>query len=1145
MITKIYSKKFGILMSVVSAIVFLLAPHARAQTSGATLSGTVTDQSGGVVPQATISIKNIATGIQRANTTNSAGFYVSPNLLPGIYEVKAEAQGFSSEVQTNIKLTVGEQQVLNFTLRVGQTSLTVEVNTEAPAVELASSTINAVVNSTTVRELPLNGRSWTDLAALQPGVNAIQTQPAFAAGPDRGKRSFGNQITVAGARPQQNNYRLDGITINDYDNGAPGSVLGGDLGVDAIEEFSVLTSNYSAEYGRTSGGVVNAITRSGTNQFHGTVYEYLRNSALDAANFFDNAGGIQKPPFKRNQFGAAAGGPIRRDKLFVFGDYEGIRQSKGIANPITVPSNAARGIGPDGQPTVARVCLVDPNAPSGTPCTPNTPLPGPGPTNPNADPVTHIDRAVLQYLPFWPLPNGGIQPGTNGDIGKFTFAAQQAITENFFTTRVDNKFSDKDSLAATYLGDITPYDSPDGLNAVLLNTRTNRQIGILEETHVFSSAMTNAIRIGYSRDAVVNNVGLSAINPLAKDPTLAAIPGQFASQVVVSSLTQFTGGLKANGPGQFFWNSFQLYDDAFWIHGTHSLKFGAAVERMQLNMYQLSESSGTFTFSKLSDFLVNQPQKFTAGLAENPGVGLRQGLLGFYVQDDWRVRANLTLNIGVRWEMTTVPTEVQNKLATLINITDSAPHLGSPLMSNPTLNNFDPRVGFAWDPFRNGKTALRGGFGIFDVLPLISVYFPSTTVAPFHGTGFISACQSSPTPPCLSQGSFYTGAATLFTPKSGAASIYDQHGHRSYEMQWNLNVQRELAPNLTAMVGYVGSRGVHLPFTVSDFDMVFPTPTPAGYLFPNPVSSGNTINPNFGDINGVLYQGNSYYHALEIGIQKRMSHGLELQGSYTWGKSIDTGSATGVGDQFSNSIGSLPWYDLRSTRGLSDFNIGRTLVISATWQIPSPKSFSGPAGWIMGGWELGGIYKASDGVPFTATFGTDGDPQGLNSSDTWAFPDRLTTPGCKSLVNPGNPNNYIKTECFSVPKAPSVDFFNAAPPLGCDPAFGSTIPTDPNYLWCFNLRGNADRNILIGPGTSELDFSIFKNNYIKRISENFNVQFRAEFFNILNHANFAVPVMPDHTDIFDSTGQPTGVAGLLKSTTTTAREIQFALKLVW
>src|SRR6202521_2119219 len=290
-----------------------------------------------------------------------------------------------------------------------------------------------------------------------------------------------------------------------------------------------------------------------------------------------------------------------------------------------------------------------------------------------------------------------------------------------------------------------------------------------------------------------------------------------------------------------------------------------------------------------------------------------------------------------------------------------------------------------------------------------------------------------------------------------------------------------------------------------------------------------------------MYAGNSFFDALEVGIQKRMSRGLQLQGSYTWGKSIDTSSATLIGDAFANTIGSPHWFDLKTSRGLSDFNISRTLVINGTWQVPQPKSLSGPAAWLVSGWELGTIYKANDGVPFTATFGTDGDPQGLNSSDTWAFPNRLTGPGCGTLINPGNPNNYIKTQCFAVPAAPSMAFWTA----NCDPQPPGVPAPGVPFPQCFNLRGNSGRNILIGSGTSNLDFSVFKNSYIKRISESFNVQFRAEFFNILNRANFSVPVSPDNTDIFDSTGTATGVAGLLTSTSTTAREIQFALKLVW
>src|SRR6202790_1949134 len=1089
-----------------------LPATAHAQVAGATLSGTVSDSSGAILPQATISIRNVATDITRTTTTSSAGFYSVPNLLPGSYDVKASAQGFSNHMATGVTLTVGEQQVLNFTLQVGQMTQTVEVSTEAPNVELASSSISATVNSTTVRELPLNGRSWTDLAALQPGVSAITTQTDFAVGGDRGNRGFGNQISVAGDRPEQNNYRLDGVSINDFNNAAPGSVMGGDMGVDAIQEFSVLTSNVSAEYGRTSGGVINAVTRSGTNQFHGSVYEFLRNSALDAANFFDNAGGIQKPSFKRNQFGASAGGPIRKDKIFIFADYEGIRQSRGIASPVTVPSDNAR-LG----------LLTYPGATADP-----TKFPSDCAPTGSADQCqVTVGASVQKYLPFWPHA-ASTSPGAN--IGSFTFAGQQVVNENFFTVRADDKISDKDSLSATYLRDITPYQSPDGLDAVLISSATRRQIVTLEETHVFNAQFVNAFRLGFSRAVTDNDGGLAAINPLAKDPSLATLPGQFPSAVLVPGLTVFTGGVNGTSHYGYFWNSYQAYDDAFYTRGTHALKFGVAFERAQLNQSVLSDLSGGFFFGSLHNFLTNQPNRFEAGLSGSVNErGLRQSIFGLYVQDDWHWRPNFTVNLGLRWEMATVPTEVHNALASLQNVTDSQQRIGSPLFSNPTLRNFEPRVGFAWDPFRDGKTAVRGSFGIFDALPLPYQFsLMISKQAPFYQHTRVRH---------LPQDSFYAGALPPNPPLSALVGNYiEPHPHRNYVMQWNLNVERELTNNLSAMVAYVGSRGVHQGFRVDDLDMVLPTKTPQGYLFPvqDPTNTLPTFNPNFGQIYGLAYAGNSFYHALLAGVTKRMSHGLEFQGSFTWGKSIDNSSGSIPGDTFSNGLSSLPWYDLKSIRGLSDFDVRRTLVLSGSWQVPRPKSWTGPAAWVTSGWELGAIFKANDGVPFTATFGTDGDPQGLNSSDPWAFPNRLGGPGCQSLVNPGNSNNYIKTQCFAVPTAPSLAFYNA----NCDSSLGT-------YPQCFNLRGNAGRNILIGPGLANLDMSIFKNFPITKISHGFNVQFRTEFFNILNRANFAVPIAPDNTDIFDSTGAPTGVAGQLTSTTTTAREIQFALKVVW
>jgi hypothetical protein len=1095
------------------ALVFCMTAtvQIRAQVVGATILGTITDRSGAVVPKASMLIRNLANGVTRTVTTDPAGFYTAPNLLPGAYEVTASAAGFASSVRSDIALTVGNQVVLNFTLNVGQVAEVVHVSTEAPIIELASSEIGAVVDSTTIRELPLNGRSWTDLATLQPGVLVVETQSPFNAGSNRGNRGFENEVAINGARPQQNNYRLDGISIEDFANGGSGSVLGGNLGVDAIEEFSVLTSNISAEYGRTSGGVINAVTRSGTNQFHGSVYEFLRNSALDAANYFDLNG---PPPFKRNQFGVEMGGPIRKDRTFVFGDYEGIRQSLGISTRDFVPSTDAR---------AGRLCQNPDNA--ADPCSPST--------------IT-LDPAVVKYLRFWGSQNGGVVPGTNGNIGIYTFVGNQIVNENFFTLRGDHRFSEKDSLAATYLYDVTPYVAPDGLDAVLINSETKRQIATLEETHIVGPDVVNSFRLGFSRAITDNNHGFTAVNPLAKDPSLAALSRQFASAVTVPGLTVFTGGVNGNSRYQYHWNSYQVYDDAFYTRGTHSLKFGAAFERVQLNQSVLSDQSGGFFFGQLTDFLSTQakPKRFEVGLPNSLDErGLRQSVLGLYVQDDWHWRSNFTVNLGLRWEMATVPTEVHNALANLQTITDPAQRLGSPLFSNPTLHNFEPRVGFAWDPFHNGKSAVRAGFGMFDALPLPYQFsLMMSKQGPFYQHASLKN---------LPQGSFYNIALPANpTPSTLVANYIEPHPHRNYVMQWNLNVQHELTNNLSVMVAYVGSRGVHQAFRVDDLDTVVPTPTPQGYLFPSPVTTGNVLNQNFGQIYGIKYAGNSFYHALLAGVTKRMSHGLQFQGSFTWGKSIDNSSGSIAGDTFSNGLSSLPWYDLNSDRGLSDFDIRRTVVLSATWQVPGLKSASGPAAWVTSGWELGAIYKANDGVPFTATWGTQGDPQGLNSSDPWAFPNRLTTPDCQSLVNPGNPNNYVKTECFTIPSAPNMAFWNA----NCDPqpyTDSAGNPVSIPYPQCFNLRGNAGRNILIGPGLSNLDFSVFKNNRVRRISENFNVQFRAELFNILNRANFAVPVTPDNTDIFDASGHLTGVTGKLTSTTTTAREIQFAIKLFW
>jgi hypothetical protein len=1057
------------------------AAFLHAQSPNASLTGRVTDSSRAIIVGARIAVISVSTNINYEGLTNAAGEYYVPNLPPGTYRIEAQQDGFNTVIKPSVVLHVQEAVEINCELTVGSVSESITVAAGTPAVGLATSELGAVVDAQTIRDLPLNGRSWTDLATLQAGVAPVETQSAYTAGSSRGNRGFGAQLSISGGRPQQNSYRLDGISMNDYTNGGPGSVIGGTLGVDAIEEFSVLTTNYPAEYGRASAGIINAVTRSGANSFHGTAYEFLRNSALDARNYFDPSG---IPLFKRNQFGGAVGGPIWKNRAFFFADYEGIRQSTGLTNVATVPTAAAR----QGHLSTGDVT---------------------------------VDPAAAMYLTFWPLPNG---PNlSSGDTAVYKFTGQQVVRENFGTGRLDYRLSDKDSLFATYSGDDAPFSAPDNLNNVFLGSHTSRHTAALEEAHAFSHSMTNTARVGFFRESVQNNTTVQAINPSAADTSLAAVPGSYPAVVTVGGISTFNGGLQGSSPWVYTWNSFQGYDDISLTRGRHSLKAGVAFERMQSDMEAYSDVTGGFSFGSLQAFLTNQPSRFLAAL---PGQVtpryLRQSLFGAYLQDDWHPAPNLTLNLGVRYEMTTVPTEVHGKLSTLWNLTDSQVHVGDPLFHNSTYSNVEPRVGLSWDPGGSGRTAIRTGFSVYDVLPLPYEFsLLETRSAPFYEGGSVSK---------LPAGSFYKGAFGLLNPDSLSETYIEQHPKRNYVLEWNLTLQQELSRDLTAIVSYVGTHGVHQPLRIDDANIVQPISTEAGYVWPSPQGSGTVINPNFGEIRSMQWVGSSTYHALELGLIQRLRHGMNLRTAYTWSRNIDTSSSAIGGDGSISSVSSLVNFDQRLDRGLSDFNISHTGVIAGTWQIPTSGSVSGPLEWASTGWELSAILKAHTGTPFTPTLGTDGDPLGLNSSDPWDYPSRLGGSGCKSLVNPGNVNHYIKTECFSLPSAPSSAFYSKY----CDPSFA--FPT------CINLRGNAGRNILPGPSLVNLDTSLIKNS---RISDAFNVQFRAEVFNLTNRANFQVPTLPDNTDLYDSTGSPNPAAGLLTSTTTTSRQIQLGVKLIW
>ncbi len=1123
-----------------------LAVAARAQAVGAVLSGLITDERGGAVPDAAVTIKNVGTGVVREVTTNGDGFYSAPNLLPGSYDVTVTAKGFQTTVQKEVTLTVGATQALNFEMRVGQLNQTVEVSATPPSVQTTSSTISATVDSTTVRELPLNGRDWTSLATLEPGITSIPNQAGTGFSANKGNRGFGNQLSDAGHRANENSYRVNGISINDYSNGAPGGATGLNLGVDGIQEFSVLTSNYTAEYGHTSGAVINAITKSGVNDFHGTGFFFDRDKIFDAKNFFDPAGPI--PPFRRIQFGGSGGKAIVRDKTFVYGTYEGVRQTQPLSKSIRVPTQEARN---------GMLCVAS----GGNPCASLR--------------TVAVDPKVVPYLALWPCPAGSAcQTASNLDIISLNVSLPGISKEDYVTGRVDQKISDKDNLSGSYFFDSGPLTQPDPLLNATHSVFSRRQMASAEETHIFSPQLVNTIRLGISRVRGDINLPVSG-DTVATNSALAVAPGAKAPpQIGGAGLTTAIG---LGGLNRFLhrWTSGQAYDDAFLNRGTHTIKFGFAFERMLYNVLeQLSPNGRLNNYGSLAALLTNTPTKLNA-LA--PGhsfeVAIRESLFAGYVQDDWRLRPHLTVNLGLRYEITTLPKDANNRIQEITTLTNCAtpgvaPGPNSPcgpvpvnsfIANNPTTKNFEPRIGFSWDPFKNGKTAVRGGFGIFDVLPLPYEFGLNTAAtSPFQiigqdkpgGTSAAGNCAANPcSGVTLGNGIDNNVGFSL----NGVRNRYiQQDPKRADVLNWNFNIQREIAPTWTAIVGYVGSRSVHLSVAADDINLVQPstTATSAGILIP---IGGTAIDPNWAGGTGgagirpVIFDGSSSYEGAQAQLKKSMGHGVQGQLSYTYGKCRDTSSAPVTGDTYVNSI-AVPLLLVKSYRiGACDFDVRQTLVGTFIWDVPGPKS--GLASYVGGGWELGAIVTATTGSPFTPTVGAGNDPlgTGFNGDFSMDYPDFIK--GC-NLIHGGV--NYLNTGCFTLPSAPTAFATancvpnNAVTKTGFYNPGSLTVPA--GMTFCQNLLGTAGRNSLYGPGLKTVDFSIFKNTHLPKISETFNVQFRAEFFNILNHPNLAAPNFlndSNNNSIFNLDGSLSGNAGVIGSTSTSSRQIQLGLKLVW
>jgi len=1204
--------KLGQLLAAVCVLCLsaLISLPLRAQVAGATLTGTVTDTQGGAIPNAKVSARNTATGVSTDTTTNAAGAFNIVNLVPGDYDVNVSAPGFSTVV-TKVTLTVGATQALNPSLTVGQVTQEVQVTGVAPIVETTNATLSGEVVGQQIVELPLNGRDWAQLATLEPGVASVRPHEAVDA-PGGETRGLGMQMTVDGNRPQQNAYRLNGVIVNDYSNAGPGNVLGFNTGVDAIQEFSVLTSNYSAEYGFTSGGVINAITKSGTNTFHGSAYEFVRNSAFDAADFFENANGETKGAFVRNQFGASAGWKVLKDRFFLFGDYEGLRQSKAVPQIAqTLTPNARLGILNDAS--------GNPIAPLVGAC----PIPNSTNLAPGRASVC-VDNTIERLINPTGTPAGGLEPLPNGallgpdnNVGQFFSDGEQRVTDNYGTVRGDLRISDKDSLVGSWYQDHSTWTKPDSFNENISGFQVPHGSYTLEENHVFNSSMVNTLRLGYSYSDL-QSPSISTSNPLELDTTLGILPGCTAPGVNIGA-----GGLSANSatatgfggftnaPGFYAFTGIQqLYDDVSKTVGKHNMKFGFMFLDDHQNWGQGAGCGGSASFSSYKDFLQNIPAKvrmpaippFTSGPSTHH---YRQKVFAGYYQDDWKFRSNLTFNLGLRYEVATIPTETQDKINQLETLWQNPNANGTCVANlqglatcpgfyhqtfqhNPTLRDVEPRIGFAWDPFKTGKTSVRGGVGVFDNLPLSYMFaLNSLQVAP-NGA---EVDLSNP-----GQGTYPVGFAPIALSTSATASsrygFDEQFPKRNYIIQWNLNIQRQVTRSTSVTLAYAGSRGIHNPFQTDELNTVFPFSTSAGWLFPttpsardtrgvtpviptgtpvvcsspvvptgacgtgivNPVGivPGNIINPHTALIQSTIFQAQSWYEALEAKVDKRLSHNVQIGGSFTWGKSLDTSSSSFAGDNYSNDITpTLEWWDIHLTKGPSDFNVTRNLVINGLWTVPTPASFTGPLSFFAKGWELGAVFEASDGTPLWTLDGVEADPMGQLNGEPMAIPDYVS--GCE-LTNTSTGRTgtlqYINPNCYINAVAPNAAFFNAAPPLGCDKSFlinyAASNPTAPplNPLTCINFLGNLGRNTVIGPGLLNLDFSVVKDNYIKKITESFNVQFRAEFFNVLNRTNFAPPAA-GNLEALSATGSTPPGFGILTATQVPMRQIQFALKLIW
>jgi hypothetical protein len=1098
------------------------AGRLNAQATAA-ISGTITDTSGAAMADAQVQAKNTGTDITSTTTTDAQGRFRFPDLLIGNYDLTAVKAGFQTVTRRGITLTVGSQPVADFQLPVGAQTQTVNVEGQVSQVETQSTAVGALVEGKQIRDLPLNGRNFTQLLTLAPGVTQI---PLGA--PGAGSTFYGNgqKYSIAGSRPSGQAYLLDDQDMVNFWNNGPGAGgLGTALGVDAIAEFQTLTNTYSSQFGG-NGAVINASSRSGTNAFHGTAFEFLRNDKLEARNFFD---GPNPPVLRRNQFGGSIGGPIKKDKIFFFANYEGFRSTQIVTNIVTVPDQCAHQFLTS---TAAVGVCGAPVAQNNTPYATNL----------------SVRKAIQGAMALYPNTafNELLTAGNPSGTGQAFVQDPNIGNENYVLGRVDYTLSDKDSLFVRYVSDRATRNFTTNVPYWPELDTTRDNFVSVEERRIISARLVNLAHVGFSRTWEDANVFGS---PVVSGVTGAVLSGPGAlAGVTVTPGTIATAG---NHPLQFFGtaagredgttgtfsgttalgasttlpfylvpNKFQMGDDVIWTSGAHSIKIGGNATRLRENTWAPFVVGGNWTFPSITAFLQGAPSQVQGQVsdAQNPTADAtkdyRYWVFNFYAEDQWKLSSKLTLNVGLRYSPTTVIGETRHLMYNLVN-----PPFGTfvPVTqesaNNPSLHNWDPRLGLAFDPFSDHKTSIRAGFGMFH-----NVLY-SRDLNYWLQPPFLTATQTS------AQGLLYPnlfsnlgpGSGTVSIPTNGSLSITngDFYGVSTtpYQIQWNFNIEREVAPNTVATVAYIGSRNLHM-FVQEDFNP--PTaclaagqgcyyagrPTFGAAPAPNATTTTPNVrvNPQYNSLQMADNLSDSSYHALQTSLNRRFSNNWQTQVSYTFSKSIDDGSGTYGLD--GGGIASNP-LSVAADRGLSNFNRTHNFRVSGIYSVPF--KVKGFAGQIVNGWQLTGVFAYLSGAPVNPTSATN----------------RVFT---GTGQNAGRPDAVAGCDLYSGFQQLHGLWFNPA---------------------CFTLQpvgtyGNAGRDSIIGPNLWNLDSSLTKDWRVTKISEQFAVQFRAEAFNILNHPSFQNP-----SGTIFAGGAINPSAGRITATNSAPRQIQLALKITF